>query len=202
MRPGIARRPEYRPRRGDRQTRSVGTITVWHEPCRALSHHIGSRSNLHPSAAAAQPPLADRVARLLTLTKEFFIGRHWQARFRDMVQAVFASVTIPVSVKLPASLNSPGQFAATPVGDRASGFVLFNWLPEPGPLRLMLVDRRALSEPDEIRLPLLWTALLSGRIDVSLAASGGVASVNDAVKYLLAGADVVMAASALPRYGA
>jgi len=119
-----------------------------------------------------------------------------------MVQAVFASVTIPVSVKLPASLNSPGQFAATPVGDRASGFVLFNWLPEPGPLRLMLVDRRALSEPDEIRLPLLWTALLSGRIDVSLAASGGVASVNDAVKYLLAGADVVMAASALPRYGA
>jgi dihydroorotate dehydrogenase (fumarate) len=103
-------------------------------------------------------------------------------------------------VKLPASLNSPGHFAATLARNRASGFVLFNRLPEPDPLRLMLVYRRALSEPDEIRLPLLWTALLSGRIDVSLAASGGVASVNDAVKYLLAGADVVMAASALLRH--
>jgi dihydroorotate dehydrogenase len=62
----------------------------------------------------------------------------------------------------------------------------------------MLMDRLALSEPDEMRPPLL----LSDRNDVSLAASGGVASVNDAVKYLLAGGDMVMAASALPRYGA
>jgi dihydroorotate dehydrogenase (fumarate) len=131
-------------------------------------------------------------------------GADVEARFRDIVQAVCASVTIPVSVKLPASLSSPGHFAATLVRDGASGFVLFNRLLEPDidPLRLMLVDRLALSEPDEMRLPLLWTALLSGRIDASLAASGGVASVNDVVKYLLAGADVVMAASALLRHGA
>ena len=42
--------------------------------------------------------------------------------------------------------------------------------------------------------------MLSGRIEASLAASGGVSSVTDVVKYLLAGADVVMTTSALLRH--
>ena len=39
------------------------------------------------------------------------------------------------------------------------------------------------------------------QIPASLAASGGVSNVDDVVKYLLAGADVVMTASALLRHG-
>ena len=53
------------------------------------------------------------------------------------------------------------------------------------------------SEAAEIRLPLLWIALLSGQIKSSLAATTGVQSAAEVIKYLLAGANVTMTASAL-----
>jgi dihydroorotate dehydrogenase (fumarate) len=58
-----------------------------------------------------------------------------------------------------------------------------------------------LSSPSEIRLPLLWIGVLSGRLKASLAASTGVDSADEVVKYLLVGADVVMTTSALLRHG-
>ena len=54
---------------------------------------------------------------------------------------------------------------------------------------------------EEVRLPLTWIALLRGRVGASLAATTGVESSTDLIKYLLAGADVVMTASALLRHG-
>jgi dihydroorotate dehydrogenase (fumarate) len=128
-------------------------------------------------------------------------GRDVEARYSAIVQAVCGSVAIPVSVKLPPGLSSIGHFATTLVRLGAAGLVLFNRLLEPDidPARMKLVDRVALSEPDDMRLPLLWVALLSERIDASLAASGGVSGALDVVKYLLAGADVVMTTSALLR---
>jgi dihydroorotate dehydrogenase (fumarate) len=44
-------------------------------------------------------------------------------------------------------------------------------------------------------------AILSGRIDADLAATTGVHTAEEAVKLILAGADVTMMASALLRYG-
>jgi dihydroorotate dehydrogenase (fumarate) len=58
-----------------------------------------------------------------------------------------------------------------------------------------------LSDPSEIRLPLLWLAVLAGRTRASLAASTGVNSAEEVVKYLLVGADVVMTTSSLLRQG-
>jgi dihydroorotate dehydrogenase (fumarate) len=58
-----------------------------------------------------------------------------------------------------------------------------------------------LSHPSEIRLPLLWIAVLYGRIPVSLAATTGVHGAKELIKYLLAGADVGMCASALLKHG-
>jgi dihydroorotate dehydrogenase (fumarate) len=52
-----------------------------------------------------------------------------------------------------------------------------------------------------MRLPLLWIAVLRNRIRASLAATTGVHTADDVLKYLLAGADVVMTTSALLRYG-
>ena len=47
----------------------------------------------------------------------------------------------------------------------------------------------------------VWIALLAGRIDAALAATSGVSTADEVVKYLLAGADVVMTASSLLRHG-
>lgn len=52
-----------------------------------------------------------------------------------------------------------------------------------------------------MRLPLLWIAVLHGRVNASLAAATGVHTADDAAKYLLAGADVVMTTSALLEHG-
>jgi dihydroorotate dehydrogenase (fumarate) len=57
------------------------------------------------------------------------------------------------------------------------------------------------SESNEIRLPLLWLALLYSKIDISLAATTGVQSAIEVIKFILAGADVVMTASSLYKNG-
>jgi dihydroorotate dehydrogenase (fumarate) len=58
-----------------------------------------------------------------------------------------------------------------------------------------------LSRREELRVALRWLALLHGRVDVSLAATGGVHTSEDAVKAILVGADAVMMTSALLREG-
>ncbi len=50
-------------------------------------------------------------------------------------------------------------------------------------------------------MPRTWIALLHGRVRASLAATTGVENSADVAKFLLAGADVVMSASALLRHG-
>jgi dihydroorotate dehydrogenase (fumarate) len=81
--------------------------------------------------------------------------------------------------------------------------VLFNRFLQPDidPETLGVVSGVDLSNPAEGRLPRTWIALLRGRVRASLAATTGVEGPADVVKYLLAGADVVMTASALLRHG-
>lgn len=131
----------------------------------------------------------------------FESGREVEARYTDIVRAVYHAVSLPVAVKLMPYFSSPGEFAITLVEEGAAGLVLFNRLLEPDVdlLQMRLVDTLRLSDSSEMRLPLLWIAILAGRTRASLAASGGVSVVADVVKYLLAGADVVMTTSALLR---
>jgi dihydroorotate dehydrogenase (fumarate) len=63
------------------------------------------------------------------------------------------------------------------------------------------VPNLELSTPSEIRLPLMWIAVLAGRIKASLAATTGVHSGVEVVKYLLAGADAVMSTSSVLAHG-
>ena len=131
-------------------------------------------------------------------------GQVIEARYSEIVEAVCGTVALPVAVKLTPYLSSIGHFAEQLVERGAAGLVLFNRLLEPDIdlLRMKLTDRLDLSEPEEMRLPMLWIAILSGRTKASLAASSGVSDVDGVVKYLLAGADAVMTTSALLRHGA
>jgi dihydroorotate dehydrogenase (fumarate) len=132
-------------------------------------------------------------------------GHDVEARYTDIVAAVCGSVGIPVSIKLTPHLSAIGHFALSLVEHGASGLVLFNRLLQPDIdlLRLRLVDTLELSTPAELRLPLLWTAILSGRSNKgSLATATGIAGSDDVVKAILAGADAVMTTSAILRDGA
>ncbi len=130
-------------------------------------------------------------------------GADVEKRYTDIVQAVVSAVKIPVAVKVGPYFSSPGHMAGELVKAGAKGLVLFNRFYEPDidPATLSVQASLELSHPYEMRLPLLWIGVLAGRIDASLAATTGVDTAEDAVKYLLAGADVVMTTSALLRHG-
>lgn len=121
-----------------------------------------------------------------------------------LLEAVRARVTLPVAVKLNPYFSAFGALARQLDAAGADGLVLFNRLYQPDIdlARLRWTNDVALSGAGEIRLGLLWLSLLAGRLPrASLAASTGVASSEEVLKYLLAGADVAMTTSALLRHG-
>lgn len=130
-------------------------------------------------------------------------GREVEQRYEDVVNAVSGAVPIPVAVKLSPFFSATGEMALRFVRAGARGLVLFNrfYQPDFDLATLEVSPTLELSSPSEIRLPLLWLAILHGRIDASLAATTGVHSAAEVAKYLLAGADVTMTTSALLKNG-
>jgi dihydroorotate dehydrogenase (fumarate) len=130
-------------------------------------------------------------------------GRAVEERYLDIVRAVAGRITIPFAVKLNPYFSSLGSMARELVDAGASGLVLFNrfYQPDIDTVRLKIRHDLDLSRSQEMRLPLLWIAILHGRVQASLAASTGVHSADDVMKYLMAGADVVMTTSALLEHG-
>ena len=96
-----------------------------------------------------------------------------------------------------------GNMASKMAAAGADGLVLFNrfYQPDFDIERLQVLSDLQYSVANEIRLPLLWLAILYGKVPASLAATTGVQGAAEAIKYLLAGADVVMTASALYKFG-
>jgi dihydroorotate dehydrogenase (fumarate) len=130
-------------------------------------------------------------------------GREVEQRYLDILRQVRETIDIPVAIKIGPYFSSVGQIAMEFAGAGADALVLFNrfYQPDVDLAQLRLLNDLQLSTASEIRLPLLWIAVLSGRIDASLAASSGVENSEQILKYLLAGADVVMTTSALLRHG-
>ena len=130
-------------------------------------------------------------------------GSEVERRYLGILSAVKQAVKIPVAVKLSPYFSAMGHMASQLVEGGANGLVLFNRFYEPDIdlTELRLLANLELSTAAEIRLPLLWIGVLSGRIQASLAASSGVESEDEVIKYLLAGADVVMTTSALLKHG-
>jgi dihydroorotate dehydrogenase (fumarate) len=126
-----------------------------------------------------------------------------EQRSIDLVDAVRAEVTIPLAVKIGPFFSSVGHMAHRLVAAGADGLVLFNRFMQPDiDLDAMTIDPVVhLSRSEELLLPLRWIGILRDRVHASLALSTGVHDAPDAVKGLLAGADVVMMASALLHHG-
>ncbi len=126
-----------------------------------------------------------------------------EQRYVDIVTMVRETISIPIAVKLNPYFSAIGNTALRLQEAGADALVLFNrfYQPDFDIEELKAVPNLDLSEPSEIRLPLLWIAVLYGRIPVSLAATTGVHGAREMIKYLLAGADVAMVASAILKNG-
>jgi dihydroorotate dehydrogenase (fumarate) len=130
-------------------------------------------------------------------------GADVERRLLDVVRHLKWSLKIPVAVKLSPFFSSMSHLASELDALRADGLVLFNrfYQPDIDPEMLLAVPRLHLSSPDELLLRVRWLAILYGRVDASLAATGGVHSGEDALKTILAGANAVQIVSALLERG-
>jgi dihydroorotate dehydrogenase (fumarate) len=130
-------------------------------------------------------------------------GRVVEQRYIDIVLAVRAATNLRLAVKIAPYFSSIGEMARRLIVAGADGLVLFNrfYQPDIDLETRNLVTTLELSARQEIRLPLLWIGLLYGRLPCNLAATTGVETSGEVVKYLLAGADVVMTTSSLLRNG-
>lgn len=136
-------------------------------------------------------------------TEMYRTGAQVEQQYLDVLRAVKAAVTIPVAVKVGPYFSSFAHMAGQLDAAGADALVLFNrfYQPDFDIETRSVVPSLSLSKPDEVRLPLLWIALLYGRVKASIAATTGVHSAVEAIKYLMAGADVVMSTSALLQHG-
>lgn len=121
----------------------------------------------------------------------------------ELVSQVVENVSIPVTVKLSPYYSSVPHVVARLGQAGAKGVTLFNRFLQPDldPETLTVVPLASFSDSRDLRLPLRWTAILSGRVPCEIALSGGVHSGMDVVKALMAGAQVVQVASAFMANG-
>ncbi len=130
-------------------------------------------------------------------------GLEVEQRYVDIVKAIRKEVRIPIAIKLNPYFSAIGNMARRIYQEGANGLVLFNrfYQPDFDIQQLKVIPNLQFSDPAEIRLPLLWLAILHGRVPISLAATSGVNSEVEVIKYLLSGADVAMTASTLYKHG-
>jgi dihydroorotate dehydrogenase (fumarate) len=130
-------------------------------------------------------------------------GRAVEILYEDILKAVKQAVRIPVAMKLSPFFSSMAATAAQLDSAGADALVLFNrfYQPDIDLEKLEVVPNLVLSSPAELRLPLRWIAILYGRLTASLAATSGIATAEDVLKAVMAGADVVQVVSVLLRRG-
>lgn len=130
-------------------------------------------------------------------------GRDVEERHLDVLRAVKRAVALPVAIKLGPFFSAFANMASQLDQAGADALVLFNrfYQPDFDLDRREVVPSLRLSTSEEVRLPLLWLAVLHGRVKASLAATTGVHHPSDVLKFLLAGADVVMTTSSLLQRG-
>ena len=123
--------------------------------------------------------------------------------YLTILTSIKGQVKIPVAMKLSPFFTNFGQFARRLDRNGANALVLFNrfYQPDIELETLEISPNVLLSTPMAMRLPMRWIAMLYGRIGANLAATSGIHRATDALKMLMAGADVTMLCSILLRRG-
>jgi dihydroorotate dehydrogenase (fumarate) len=121
----------------------------------------------------------------------------------DIVREVTRSLRIPVAVKLAPLFTAFAHFARSLDSAGADGLVLFTRFHsvDIDVEELDVIRTLPLSDSSELPLRLRGAAALAGRIDASIALTGGIHTGLDVVKATMAGAHATQLVSALLRHG-
>lgn len=123
--------------------------------------------------------------------------------YLETIQKVLQVVSIPVTVKISHYFSNLAGMVKKLSETGIAGVVIFNrfYSPDIDINSESVVVADVLSTPHDYLLPLKWTGILSGLIDVDLAATTGIHSSETALKFLLAGASAVQIASVIYHEG-
>ena len=128
-----------------------------------------------------------------------------EQRYLEILRTLKGAISIPINMKLSPTFSSVGNMVQRLADAGADGVSLFNrfYQPDINIDSLRLQPSLHPSTSAEALLAMRWIAILYGRIDnLSLGATGGIHTSDDAIKLLLAGADVVHLCSTLLKHGA
>ena len=126
-----------------------------------------------------------------------------EQRYVELLESLQQHVSIPITMKLSSQFSSPLHVIQRLEQAGAAGVALFNrfYLPDIDLETLKINPVLNLSSPVESLLRIRWAALLHGRVNLSVAVTGGFHNAQDSLKALLAGADVVHLCSTLLQHG-
>jgi dihydroorotate dehydrogenase (fumarate) len=121
----------------------------------------------------------------------------------ELIREVRKRISIPLAVKISPYFSSLPAVAQAMSIAGADALVIFNrfYQPDFDLETLEVMPNLQLSTSAELRLRLRWLAILSGSVDTDMAVTGGVHSMEDAIKAIMAGASVFMMTSAILKHG-
>lgn len=126
-------------------------------------------------------------------------GAEIESMYLEVIRSVCTSLKIPVAVKFGPFFSSIPNMAKKMSQLGAKGLVMFNrfYQPDFDIENMEVVPNLVLSNSNELRLPLRWTAILYKKVSADIAITSGIHNGSDVIKGLLAGASVTMMASEL-----
>ena len=129
--------------------------------------------------------------------------REIEDNYIEVLKAVKNCVTIPVALKLSPYFTSLSFMAKQFDEAGVDALILFNrfYQPDIELESLEVVPNLVLSSSESMRLPLRWIAILYGKVKASLAATTGIHTAEDALKMIMAGADITQLCATLLQNG-
>lgn len=126
-----------------------------------------------------------------------------EQRYLALLSELRGVVDLPITVKLSPFFSSLGNFVKNLEAAGANGISLFNrfYQPDIDIDTLRVAPALHLSHAHDSLLAMRWLGILHGRVNLSLAATGGIHTAEDAIKMLLAGADITHLCSTLLLHG-
>lgn len=126
-----------------------------------------------------------------------------EERSLELVRAVRRQISIPMAVKLSPHITGMRAFAQALQEAGAQAVVLFNhfFQPDLDIDNIRFVPRIAPSRREDLYIRLSWTEALYSRSSLKICLSGGVHQVEDVVKAVMSGANVVQVVSAILQKG-
>lgn len=153
--------------------------------------------------------IADAGADALELNAYYIAGDVWEdghyveQRYITLLKELGEHISIPINMKLSPFFSSIGNMIKKLEAAGAAGVSLFNrfYQPDIDIDGLRLHHALTPTSSRDALLAMRWIAILHGRAECSLGATGGIHTAEDAVKLLLAGTDVVHMCHALLQRG-